>query len=192
LNTEPRTLNFNVERMRMKIQDIHDRLNQTFQRWLVGKNFEAIDPWIEIKAEGLPEIAQFLRDEPDLRFDLLHCITAVDYFEPDAKKAAQVEWQPHVEMIYHLSSMTHRHRLVLKFNLPRWLDDVEGRLPEVQSVSGVWRTAEWHEREVFDLMGITFPGNADLRRILCAEDWVGHPLRKDYVPPAEYHGIRSR
>ena len=70
----------------MKIQEIHDRLHQAFQQWLVGNNFEAIDPWIEIKAEGLPEIARFLRDEPDLRFDMLHCITAVDYFEPDAKE----------------------------------------------------------------------------------------------------------
>jgi NADH-quinone oxidoreductase subunit C len=176
----------------MKINDIYDRLHSKFQRWPVGGNFEATDPWIEIRADGLTEIAPFLHDEPDLRFDMLHCISAVDYFEPDAKKAAQVEWQPHVELIYHLSSMAHRHRLVLKISLPRWLGDVEGQLPEVQSVSHVWRTAEWHEREVYDLMGVNFPGNADLRRILCPEDWVGHPLRKDYQMPAEYHGVRSR
>jgi NADH-quinone oxidoreductase subunit C len=65
-------------------------------------------------------------------------------------------------------------------------------LPEIASVSNVWRTAEWHEREVYDLMGVNFPGNPDLRRILCPEDWVGHPLRKDYQAPAEYHGVRSR
>jgi NADH-quinone oxidoreductase subunit C len=176
----------------MNIQEIYDRLHSIFQRWLSGSNFEALDPWIEIKAEGLPEIAAFLSHEPDLHFDMLHCITAVDYFEPDAKKAAQAGWQPHVELIYHLSSMTHRHRLVLKISLPRWLGDVEGQLPEVPTVSGVWRTAEWHEREVYDLMGVNFPGNADLRRILCPEDWVGHPLRKDYQMPAEYHGVRSR
>jgi NADH-quinone oxidoreductase subunit C len=176
----------------MNVQGIYDRLHQAFQQWLEGNNFEAIDPWIQIKADGLPEIAAFLRDEPDLRFDMLHCITAVDYFESDAKKAAQVEWQPHVELIYHLSSMVHRHRLVLKISLPRWLNDVHGQLPEVSSISNVWRTAEWHEREVFDLMGVNFPGNPDLRRILCAEDWVGHPLRKDYEMPAEYHGVRSR
>jgi NADH-quinone oxidoreductase subunit C len=176
----------------MKINDIYDRLQPTFQHWLSGGNFEALDPWLEIKAEGLPEIARFLRDEPDLRFDMLHCITAVDYFEPDAKKAAQTGWPPHVELIYHLSSMVNRHRLVLKISLPRWLGDVQGQLPEVASLSDVWRTAEWHEREVYDLMGVNFPGNPDLRRILCAEDWVGHPLRKDYQMPAEYHGIRSR
>jgi NADH-quinone oxidoreductase subunit C len=176
----------------MNIQAIHDRLQSAFQQWMLGGNFEAPDPWLEIEAEGLPEIARFLRDDPDLRFDMLHCITAVDYFEPDAKKAAQAEWQPHLELIYHLSSMVRRHRLVLKISLPRWQGNVEGQLPEVASLSDVWRTAEWHEREVYDLMGVGFTGNPDLRRILCPEDWIGHPLRKDYQAPAEYHGIRSR
>jgi NADH-quinone oxidoreductase subunit C len=176
----------------MIVQAIYDRLSQPFPALLLGMNVEALDPWIEIKAEGLSEIAQYLRDEPDLAFNYLHCITAVDYFEPDAKKAAAVEWQPHLEMIYHLSSMTHRHKLVLKTKLPRWGNDIAGQLPEISSVSSVWGTAEWHEREVFDLMGVSFSGNNDMRRILCPEDWVGHPLRKDYVMPDEYHGIRAR
>ena len=70
---------------------------------------------------------------------MLHCITGVDYFEPDAKKAAKVDWQPHLELIYHLSSLVHRHRLVLKVSLPRWKDDVEGaaaRGPQRQPASG--------------------------------------------------------
>jgi NADH-quinone oxidoreductase subunit C len=176
----------------MIAQSIFDRLSQPFPTWILGVNVEALDPSIEIKADGLLDICRYLRDEPDLAFDYLHCITAVDYFEPDAKKAATVEWQPHVELIYHLSSMTHRHKLVLKTKLPRWRDGVEGQLPEAQSVSTVWSIAEWHEREVYDLMGVKFSGNADLRRILCPEDWVGHPLRKDYVMPEEYHGIRAK
>ena len=132
-----------------------------------------------------------MRDEPDLRFDMLHCITAVDYFEPDAKKAAKVEWQPHVEVIYHLSSMVHRHRLVLKVQSAA----VEGRrrpgeLPEVPSVSGVWSTADWHEREVFDLCGVRFLGPSRP----AADPLPGGlgraiRLRKDYQMPAEYHGI---
>jgi NADH-quinone oxidoreductase subunit C len=176
----------------MIVQSIFDRLSQPFPSLILGMNVEALDPWIEIKSEGLLDIARYLREEPDLAFDLLHCITSVDYFEPDEKKASQAGWQPHMELVYHLSSMTHRHKLVLKTTLPRWRDNIEGKLPEAPSVSSVWAIAEWHEREVYDLMGVNFPGNRDLRRILCPEDWVGHPLRKDYVMPEEYHGIRAR
>lgn len=176
----------------MNAQSIYDRLERPFHPWLKAHDFEAIDPWIEIRGEGLPEIGRYLRDQRDLWFDLLNCITAVDYFEPDPKKAEQVKWQPHLELVYHLSSTMHRHRLVLKVELPRWLEDQPGQLPEIPSVSSVWSTAEWHEREVFDLSGVFFLGHPDLRRILCPEDWVGHPLRKDYQQPAEYHGIPTR
>lgn len=176
----------------MNVQEIHDRLSRMFPTWLVAHDFEAVDAWIEIKADGLPDVAGYLRHDPDLWFNMLHCVTAVDYFEPDAKKAAQASWQPHLELLYHLSSIAHRHRLVLKVTLPRWQDDTPGRLPEVASLSGVWSTADWHEREVFDLMGVRFQGHPDPRRILCPEDWVGHPLRKDYEMPAEYHGIPAR
>jgi NADH-quinone oxidoreductase subunit C len=176
----------------MNPESIYARLEQAFPSWLVAHDLTAIDPWIEVKAEGLLELGRYLHEEPELKFDMLHCITAVDYFEPDAKKAAQVQWQPHLELIYHFSSAVHRHRLVLKVCRPRWLDDKAGQLPEVPSLSRIWRTAEWHEREVFDLMGVRFQGHADLRRILCPEDWVGHPLRKDYTMPAEYHGIPAR
>ena len=77
--------------------------------------------------------------------------------------------------------------------LPRWKNDKPGELPEVPTVSGVWSTADWHEREVLrpDRRAIS-PGIPNLRRILCPEDWVGHPLRKDYEMPLEYHGIRGR
>jgi NADH-quinone oxidoreductase subunit C len=173
----------------MNVQEIHARLQSAFQPWLLAHDFETLDPWIEVRVDGLPEVCRYLRDEDDLRFEMLHCITAVDYFEPDAKKAAQVDWQPHLELIYHLSSMTHHHRLVLKVQMPRWREDEPGVLPEVSTVSNVWGTADWHEREVFDLMGVFFVGHPDLRRILCAEDWEGHPLRKDYQMPDEYHGI---
>ncbi len=176
----------------MNARNIYDLLLQPFRPWLTGHDFEAIDPWIEVGGEGLPEIARFLRDQDELAFDVLHCVTAVDYFEPDEKKAAKVQWQPHLELIYHLSSTKRRHRLVLKVKLPRWKGDRPGELPEVPSVSGVWSTADWHEREVFDLMGVRFPGHPDPRRILCPEDWEGHPLRKDYQMPAEYHGIPAK
>jgi len=173
----------------MDVQGIQGQLTGRFGPTITGSDLEALDPWIQVAGERLPEVCLFLRDDPQLRFDMLHLITGVDYFQPDAKKAAAVTWQPHVEVLYHLSSLGLRHRLVLVVSLPRWQDGVEGRLPEVPTVSHVWSTAVWHEREVFDLFGIRFIGHTDLRRILLPEDWAGHPLRKDYQPPQQYHGI---
>jgi NADH-quinone oxidoreductase subunit C len=171
---------------------ILDRLQQRFGPQIVGGSTETGDPWIEVSPNFLVRICQHLRDDAELRFNFLHCISSVDYFEPDPKKAAKVEWKPHLEVLYHLSSMEHGHRLVLKVLLPRWKDDQPGQLPEVPTLCHLWATANWHEREVFDLGGVRFVGHPDLRRILCPEDWLGHPLRKDYEVPAEYHGIRVR
>jgi NADH-quinone oxidoreductase subunit C len=176
----------------MSPQEIAERLRARFPQWVGGGDAAAMDPWIEVAPAGLLEVCRLLRDDPQLQFNMLHLITGVDYFQPDAKLAAKCEWQPHFEVVYHLSSMVHRHRLTLKVVLPRWKDDAPGALPEVPSVSGLWSTANWHEREVYDLSGVRFIGHPDLRRILCPEDWVGHPLRKDYEMPAEYHGIRVR
>lgn len=176
----------------MSGQAFVDRLKKKFGDLIVGSQLEALDPWIEIAPAGLAAVCTYLRDEKDLRFDMLNCITAVDYLETDPKKAAKTTWQPHIELVYHLWSVPHRRSLVLKVHLPRWKDDVEGQLPEIDSVAGIWSTADWHEREVYDLSGIYFVGHPNLRRILCPEDWVGHPLRKDYEMPLEYHGIRGR
>ena len=168
------------------------RLNAKFGDKVAGGNFEAIDPWIEVIPEGLVEVMTFLRDDEELQFNMLNCITAVDYFQPDPKKAAKADFDPHIELVYHLSSIVKKHTLVVKVMLPRWKNDTEGELPEVPTISDVWRTANWHEREVFDLSGVMFTGHPNMCRILCPEDWVGYPLRKDYEMPLEYHGIRGR
>ena len=167
-------------------------LRSRFGAAIVGANLQAIDPWIEVSAEGVVEVGRYLRDEPTLAFNMLNCITAVDYFEPDPKKAAKTGWDPHLEIVYHLSSISRKHTLVVKVKLPRWKNDQPGELPEIATVSGVWSTADWHEREVYDLSGVRFVGHPNLRRILCPEDWEGYPLRKDYEMPLEYHGIRGR
>lgn len=172
--------------------DIIAILEDRFGPAVTGKILDAIDPFVTVDPAGLVEICTSLRDDPRLRFDLLNCISGVDYLEPDPKKVAKAGFEPHLEVVYHLSSTTHRHRFVLKLILPRWKDGVPGQLPEVPTVSGVWATADWHERETFDLCGVLFTGHPDLRRILLAEDWEGHPLRKDYEFPLEYHGIRCR
>jgi len=169
-----------------------DRLKKKFGDKISGSNFETIDPWIEVWPSGLVEVCEYLKSEPDLKFEMLNCISGVDYFEPDPKKAAKATFQPHTEVVYHLSSISKKHSLVLKVILPRWKNDQPGELPEVQSVCSVWPAANWHEREVFDLSGVNFVGHPDLRRILCPEDWEGHPLRKDYEMPLEYHGMRGR
>lgn len=168
------------------------QLQSRFGDKITGSNLEAMDPWIEVSPEGVIEVMTFLRDDDGLRFDMLNCITAVDYIHTDPKKAAKADFEPHIEIVYHLSSIVKKHTLVVKVQLPRWKDDVEGQLPQIPSVSGIWRTADWHEREVFDLSGIDFVGHPNLRRILCPEDWVGYPLRRDYEMPLEYHGIRGR
>ena len=169
-----------------------DRLKKRFGASITGAKLDAIDPWIEISPDGLLDVCHYLRDEQDLRFNLLNCISVVDYFEPDPKKAAKADFAPHLEVVYHLWSIPNKTSLVLKVMLPRWKDGVAGELPEIPSVSGLWSTADWHERETYDLSGIRFLGHPNLRRILCPEDWVGHPLRKDYEMPLEYHGVRGR
>ena len=176
----------------MNGQQFVDRLKEKFGEKITGANLEAIDPWVEVAADSLVDVCTYLRDEPGLQLNVLNCITAIDYLETDPRKAAKTPWEPHVEVVYHLSSISLKHTFVVKVMIPRWKDDVEGELPQLPSVTGVWRTADWHEREVYDLMGVWFTGHPDLRRILCPEDRVGHPLRKDYEMPAEYHGIRGR
>lgn len=176
----------------MSAASLLESLKAQFGDRIAAADVAATDPWVEVTVSGLAEVCRYLKEHADHRFDMLQCITAVDYCHTDPKKAAKSEWQPHLEILYHLSSLSRKHRLVLKVKVPRWKDDQAGQLPEVPSVSGIWKTALWHEREVYDLSGVLFTGHPDLRRILCPEDWAGHPLRKDYEMPLEYHGIRGR
>jgi NADH-quinone oxidoreductase subunit C len=176
----------------MTSADIAALLEQQFGSCIKSKNLEAIDPFVVVDAADLLDVCRFLKEDSRLQFAFLNCISGVDYLEPDPKKAPKAGFDPHMEVVYHLSSFRHRHRFVLKVILPRWKDDKPGQLPEVPSVTSLWATANWHEREVYDLSGVWFTGHPELTRILLADDWVGHPLRKDYEYPLEYHGIRGR
>jgi len=176
----------------MQLSAIIERVQTRLPAAVVSSNSEAVDGWIETSPAALLDVARLLRDDPELAFDMLNCITAIDYCEPDPKKAAKVEWQPHLEVVYHFTSLRHHQRLVLKVSLPRWQNDTPGQPPELASLAALWPAADWHEREVYDLSGVRFLGHPDLRRILCPEDWVGFPLRKDYEMPHEYHGIRVK
>ena len=176
----------------MTAADIAALLEQNFGPRIKSKNLEAIDPFVVVEPADFVEVCRYLKEEPRLGFDFLNCISGVDYLEPDPKKAPKAGFEPHMEVVYHFSSFRNRHRLVLKVILPRWKNDKPGDLPEVPSVTSLWQTANWHEREVYDLSGVWFTSHPELTRILLADDWVGHPLRKDYEYPLEYHGIRGR
>jgi NADH-quinone oxidoreductase subunit C len=116
--------------------------------------------------DALVDVCTALRDEPALRYDYLADVTAVDW--PDRT--------PRYDVVYHLLSLQTRERVRLKVRIGE-----EGEEhPEVPSVAGVWPTANWYEREIYDLFGIVFSGHPDLRRLVMPADWEGHPLRKDY------------
>ena len=116
---------------------------------------------VTLAAERLVEACRFLKDT--LRFERLSTMTAVDRYPSE----------PRFEVVYHLHSVSRNERVRLKCLLA-------GQSPEIDSVTVVWRSANWHEREAFDLFGIRFRNHPDLRRILMPDDWEGYPLRKDY------------
>ena len=133
-----------------------------------------MDPNLRVDPQAVVEVCRYLRDEPDLKFEILTDLTGLDL--PKENK---------IQVVYHIYSYSHRHQIVLKVDLPR-------ENPQLSTMEGVWKVANWLEREAFDLFGIVFEGHTDLRRILLPEDWVGHPLRKDYVEQEEYDGISTQ
>ncbi|MCX6193334.1 MAG: NADH-quinone oxidoreductase subunit C [Cytophagales bacterium] len=130
---------------------------------------------LTLPAEQILPVCEFLWKNPATYFDSLSCLTAIDQ-GPEAGK---------MEVIYTLYSIPNHLTLHLRVILDR-------SSPTISSVSSIWRTADWHEREAFDLLGVQFSGHPDLRRILLPEDWEGHPLRKDYVEQSKYHGIQVK
>lgn len=160
------------------ITHIHELLAAEFgSEVIVAEERSGLQPALIIAKEALPQVCLFLRDHEKTYFDFLSCVSAVD----DGITAGTFT------VVYHLASIPYNYQLTLKVIVHnnRQLDN----LPTVPSVSEVWRTAEWHEREAFDLMGIYFEGHRDLRRILLPDDWEGYPLRKDYQEAETYHGI---
>jgi NADH-quinone oxidoreductase subunit C len=139
------------------------------------------DAAVVVPRERLREVGRHLRDARSLAFDLLILVTGTHMTEKKDAKGTLLR-EPHFEVLYHLRSVKQRSLVALKVRLP--IDD-----PTVDTVSDLWPAANWHERETFDLVGITFKGHPDLRRILLPDDWEGHPLRKDYVYPKAYRDI---
>jgi NADH-quinone oxidoreductase subunit C len=156
------------------------------------------DDRIHIARENILEVGRILRDDPELALDLMLDVTAIDYFgQPDDFEKQREIWdqdrpvlrrrpasrheltlpdrgpEPRFSVVYHLTSTTRFHRLRIKCRVPE--DD-----PTIASLTLVWPGANWLERETYDLYGIQFTGHPDLRRIYLNEEFVGHPLRKDY------------
>ena len=157
----------------MNPQELHERLRARFGEDVGPLLEEKVDPSCVVLRSRIAEVCRFTKKEPGMDFDHLEDLTAVDW----PKRAV-------IEVVYHLFSYPHRHALVLKVEADR-------AAPRVPTVEGVWKAANWFEREVFDLFGVEFVGHPDLRRILMPDDWVGHPLRKDYEEAGGYHGISN-
>ena len=130
---------------------------------------------LTVPAKELVSICDLLWRDSQTYFDSLSCLTAID-LGPETGQ---------MEVIYTLYSIPFHVTLHLKVVIDR-------EKPEVPSVSGIWKTADWHEREAFDLLGVQFIGHPNLTRILLPADWQGHPLRKDYVEQERYHGIKVK
>jgi NADH-quinone oxidoreductase subunit C len=154
----------------MGTNDIFDILKAEFgDNILEYKDQQPVDPYIIVNPDLLFDICHTLRDKDEFLFDYMMSLSGMDLGEE-------------LGVVYHLYSMKHRHKVVLKVSVPK-------ADPKVPSVERIWRSADWHEREAYDLMGIHFEGHHNMIRILCPYDWEGHPLRKDYQVPEFYHGM---
>ena len=151
----------------MDPEQITKMIEEKFPDQVLGSVVYAGQVGVMLKKEMIRDICLYLRDEPSIKMDHLADLTAVDY------SAYPGDTGPRFEVVYNLISTVYRHRIRLKVRVPE-------DSPRIDTVSPVWQTANWHERETYDLMGIIFDGHPDLRRILMPEDWEGHPLRKEY------------
>jgi NADH-quinone oxidoreductase subunit C len=158
----------------MTLEEVAGRLSARYPEVVRSTETSlAGEPWIVVDTGRIVEALRFLRDDADLSYEWLMCLSGVDY--PPAQ----------IAIVYHLYSQTHDRKLVVKV----MADRSEPRVPSVESV---WRMADWYERECYDMFGVIFEGHPDLRRILLPFDWDGHPLRKDYVFPETYRGITNK
>ena len=158
----------------MEAQQVFARLEQQFSGRVHDFKGDVAEPYFSADAASIVDICRFLRDAEGLNFEVLSDLTAIDW--PKEEK---------IQVVYHLYSYVHKHQAVLKVDLPR-------ANPKLRTVEGVWKVANWFEREIYDLFGVIFDGHSDLRRIMLPDDWVGYPLRKDYVEQEEYDGMSTQ
>ncbi|WKN32683.1 NADH-quinone oxidoreductase subunit C [Porifericola rhodea] len=163
----------------MSLDEIKEILINKFgEDILLESEVESTPPMLTVAASRIAEVCMELHTNEHCYFDYLACLTGLDHGPEQAK----------MEVVYHLYSIPYNFQLALNIVFPRTAEDTE--LFEVPTVSHIWRTADWHEREAYDLVGIHFSGHPDPRRILLPADWEGHPLQKDYKEQDYYHGIK--
>lgn len=153
----------------MNFDQVFEKLHTKFSE-AVERVDSKPDPFVKADPRRIHEIIAFLRDE--LGFETLACVSGVDY-----------PLIPAYCVVYHPASYQHQMIITVKAFLPR----AEG--VSVRTISDLYKAADWFERETYDLFGIRFDQHPDLRRILLPDDWVGHPMRKDYVTPDHYNGL---
>lgn len=139
------------------------RLREKFADSILTTHSQLGEDTVIVSKGAVVEVLQFLRDDHELNYNMLIDLTAVDYLERN----------PRFEVVYHLLSLPNRYRLRVKA-------PVGGETPEIDTVSHLWPGANWYEREVWDMFGISFKGHPNLRRLLLYPEFKGHPLRKDY------------
>jgi NADH-quinone oxidoreductase subunit C len=163
----------------MSIAEIKSLLIEKFgQDVVVGEETTGLQPALLIDPDRIAEVCLELRDNPQTYFDFLSCLSGVDYGVEAGRFG----------VVYHLASIPYQRQLTLKVSKEN-SRDLEC-LPSFPTISSVYRSADWHEREAFDMIGIFFEGHPDLRRILLPDDWDGYPLRKDYKTAEFYKGIK--
>ena len=147
---------------------------------IVGEELAGLQAALLIAPDAIAGVCLELRNNPQTYFDFLSCITGVDYGIEDGRFG----------VVYHLASIPYKTQLTLKISKENGRG--EDNLPSFASITSVYRAADWHEREQYDMLGIFFEGHPDLRRILLPDDWEGFPLRKDYEEAEYYKGIKIK
>jgi len=145
---------------------------------IAGEEIGGPQPALLINPDHITAVCLELRNNPQTYFDFLSCLSGVHYNDDSNRYG----------VVYNLASIPFKTQLTLKVSKPHDRDSTV--LPEFYSVTSVYRTADWHEREAYDLLGIFFVGHPDLRRILLPDDWEGFPLRKNYQAAEYYNGIK--
>lgn len=159
----------------MQFEEIKSLIENRVPGSILGEDLEATPQALVVSVECIHQVCDLLHTNEKTYFDSLSCLTGLDNGEEKNS----------MEVIYNLYSIPYDLHLMLKVELPR-------KNPSIDSVADIWKTADWLERETYDMLGISFINHPDLRRILLPEDWEGYPLRKDYVEQEKYHEVKVK